>query len=230
MKKILLLGDSIRKGYDRYVKESMANIAEVCYPEQNCQHTTNILRDLHNWISNLKCNDADAVHWNVGHWDTLKIYGDDCLTRPEVYADNLERISKRLEFLLPNAVQIFATSTPVIESGYLEGFEMRYNADVERYNEIAKEVLGKRGVIINDLYALVKDNHERLQSDQSHYYTADGTEVLGSAVNEIICDTLRIDKKLLVLPDKNDFAVTCYKNDNELYVKIGDYYEMVQGI
>ena len=29
MKKILLIGDSIRKGYDLYVKESMQGLAEV---------------------------------------------------------------------------------------------------------------------------------------------------------------------------------------------------------
>ena len=31
MKKIVLLGDSIRMGYDKYVKEALADVAEVYY-------------------------------------------------------------------------------------------------------------------------------------------------------------------------------------------------------
>ena len=152
MKKVFLIGDSIKSGYDRYVKESMANIAEVYYHNENCRFSEYILREVHKWKDELKLGNVDVVHWNVGHWDTIRIYGDGCLTRPDTYADNLERISKRLEFLFPGSKQIFATSTPVIESGYVEGFEMRYNSDVEKYNEIAVNVLQKRGVMINDLY------------------------------------------------------------------------------
>ena len=43
MKKILLLGDSIRLGYDNYVKESLKNVAEVYLPEENCAYTVNDL-------------------------------------------------------------------------------------------------------------------------------------------------------------------------------------------
>ena len=230
MKKIFLLGDSIRSGYDRYVKESMANVAKVYYPDENCRFTGYVLRNAHKWKDDTKVGNADVVHWNAGHWDTVRIYGDDCLTRCEVYADNIERIWERLRFLFPDATQVFATSTPVIESGYIDGFEVRYNRDVEKYNEIAVNVLKKHGVIINDLYSLLKDKPESLHSDQTHYYTADATELIGSRVNFVICDILNIDKKELIIPDKNDFEITCYKNDNELYIKKGDYYELIQGI
>ena len=65
MKKILLIGDSIRKGYDAYVRERMANLANVYFPEENCTFTTNILRFLHVWTDNLKLYEADAVHFNA---------------------------------------------------------------------------------------------------------------------------------------------------------------------
>ena len=35
MKKILLLVDSIRKGYDKYVKIAFGGVAEVYFPEEN---------------------------------------------------------------------------------------------------------------------------------------------------------------------------------------------------
>jgi len=230
MKKIFLIGDSIKSGYDLYVNESMINVAEVYYHNDNCRFSEYVLRNVHYWKDELKLGDVDVIHWNVGHWDTLRIYGDEPLTRPDVYAENLERIQKRLKFLFPGSIQIFATSTPVIEAGYIKEFEMRYNADVEKYNEIAKNVLKKHGVIINDLYDLLKDKPESLHSDQTHYYTADATELIGSRVNEIICDVLDIDKQMLIKPDKENFAITDYKNDNEMYIRKGDYYELVQGI
>ncbi len=72
MKKILLIGDSIRKGYDAYVRERMANLANVYFPEENCTFTTNILRFLHVWTDNLKLYEADAVHFNAGASDGCK--------------------------------------------------------------------------------------------------------------------------------------------------------------
>ncbi len=37
MKKLILLGDSIRMGYAAYVKEKLAGAAEVLFPEENCR-------------------------------------------------------------------------------------------------------------------------------------------------------------------------------------------------
>lgn len=231
MKQILLIGDSIRKGYDLYVKKSFEGVAQVSYPEENCKFAMYVLRFLHYWKAELKIDNVDAIHWNAGLWDTLKVYGDDCLTRLDTYVDTVMRIQDRIEFLFPRAVSIFATSTPVIESGFIPEFEMRYNGDVERYNAAACEALTKRGVIINDLYTLLKDKPARYHSDQTHFYTADATECIGGAVNGMLCDVLQIDRSQLVLPDKSAFDQTATgKNDTELFIKKGNYYEQVEGI
>jgi len=49
MKKIVLIGDSIRMGYDKYVKESLDGIAEVYYPEENCKFAEYVLRFIGEW-------------------------------------------------------------------------------------------------------------------------------------------------------------------------------------
>ena len=36
-KKVLLIGDSIRMGYDKYVKNYLADSCEVYYPSENCR-------------------------------------------------------------------------------------------------------------------------------------------------------------------------------------------------
>ena len=230
MKKIFLIGDSIRCGYDAYVKESMANVAEVYYPAENCRFASYILRNVHYWKDDLHIDHADAVHWNVGLWDTLRIYGDEPLTKPDVYADYIERITKRLQFLFPEAKIIFATSTPVIEEGFIQDFEYRYNRDVEEYNRLACQVCAQYGCLVNDLYGLLKDAPQTLHSDQTHYYTAEGTALIGGQVNHVLCEALGISEDLLLHPDTQKYVVTGVKGDKDVYVKRGNLYEKVLGL
>ncbi len=227
MKKIYLIGDSIRIGYDKYVQESMANVAEVYFPSENCKYAQHVLRNLHTWKEELNLDYADAVHFNAGLWDTIRVYGDEIITKPEVYADYIDRICKRIQFLFPGTKAIFATSTPCIESGFIEEFEMRYNKDVEEYNKIACEVVSKHGVEINDLYALLKDAQPELHSDQTHYYTADATELIGGQVNKVLCRALDIDESRLIKPNKMKYHRTDGKNDTERYIKRGRFYAKV---
>ena len=212
-------------GYDAYVKESFQNVAEVYYPKENSTFSENILRNLHFWTDSLELYEADAVHFNVGHWDTVRIYGDEPLTRPEVYADNLERIIKRIRHIFPGAKIIFATSTPVIESGYIEDFESRKNSDVEKYNEIAWAVMEKHGVRINDLHSLMKGRSDELHSDQTHYYTAEATELLGGQVCRVICEELGIDQSELTIPDAQKYhSPKKGRGDREMFEKRGNIY------
>lgn len=228
MKKIVLIGDSIRMGYDKYVKESMENIAEVYFPAANCCFAQFILRYLHMWIADeLGLEHVDAVHWNAGLWDTLRIYGDtECLAPLDAYVSSITKIDERIKYMFPNAVSIFATSTPVLEDGgYIKEFEMRYNADIERYNAAACEALSKRGVIINDLHALLKDCPESYHSDQTHFYTADATALIGNQVTKVLCEALDLDASGLILPDKEKYhrhGPPC--TDADLYVKKGNFY------
>lgn len=224
MKKILLIGDSIRMGYDSYVRESMRNAAEVLYPSENCRFSGYVLRNIHSWADSLGAYGADAVHWNAGHWDTLRIYGDGNLTRPDVYADNILRITKRLKFLFPGAKLIFAASTPVIEEGYIKEFEWRSNADVEYFNRLAFDVVTFEGCIFNDLYSLLRGKPQEFHSDQTHYYTPEATEIIGSQVNRVLCEALGIDAALLTPPAKESLQLKTAKGDREMYEKKGHLY------
>ncbi len=48
-KKVLLIGDSIRMGYDKYVKNYLADSCEVYYPKDNCRFAQYTLRHLSDW-------------------------------------------------------------------------------------------------------------------------------------------------------------------------------------
>ena len=54
MKKIVLIGDSIRIGYDAYVREKLAGKAEVLSPEENGRFAQYVYRYVGEWKDNLK--------------------------------------------------------------------------------------------------------------------------------------------------------------------------------
>jgi len=193
--KILLIGDSIRMGYDKYVAEKLKDKAEVVWIPENSQFTEYTLRHLKDWKTKLNLDTLDAVHWNVGLWDSLRLYGDfETLTRPDIYAENIRRIQKFLYFQYPGAKMIFATSTPVIESRFNPKAAIRYNRDIAEFNRLALEVLADYPVEINDLWSLVWGKPESLWSDMTHLYTEEGTRLLGDAVCRAICRALDIEE------------------------------------
>ena len=192
MKKILLLGDSIRMGYERYVKEALDGVAEVYGQQGTCAFSQYMLR----WVSEWKNkenypDDTDLVHWNVGLWDVLRILGDDTFTTPDYYAYTLERLVKRLRTLFPKAKQVFALSTAVVEKDYTPPYQ-RYNADIEKFNEIAVKTLRPFNVAINDLYSITENAVPSCRSDMTHFYTPDGIRLIGDKVLKTVCEQLDI--------------------------------------
>ena len=180
MKRIILIGDSIRRGYDKYVKKSLEGVAEVYYPEENCQFSAYVLRHLNIWKAETGWDTVDLIHWNAGLWDDLVLLDGMHLVDIETYAKYIDRICNLIKILFPGAKMIFATSTPVIESGFKAN--KRYNKDTEAYNAVAVEIVKKHGGEINDLYTTMVAQPESYHSDQSHYYTKEGTRVITDQV------------------------------------------------
>ena len=196
MKKILLLGDSIRLGYDKYVKMAFEDVAEVYYPEENCRFAAYLFRRLHDWKSELNCgDDVDLIHWNAGLWDDLIMLDGKHLTPLPVYAEYIERICALMKILFPKAKMIFATSTPVQEELFFTC--KRLNKDTEAYNRTAVEIVKKYGGEINDLYSLAAAAPKEYHSDLTHYYSKEGTELLTNQVIQVIENALSIQAKPL---------------------------------
>ena len=196
MKKILLIGDSIRKGYDKYVKIAFEDVANVYYPQDNCRFAANVTRDLIWWKEYHKIpDDIDLVHWNAGLWDDLILLDGERLTPLPVYSYYIERICKMISLLFLKAKVIFATSTFVIERLFVDN--KRYNADTRTYNAAAVEIVKKYGAEINDLYSVTENMPESYFSDMSHPYTKEGTRLLTEKVVSAIEKALDIRGKVL---------------------------------
>ncbi len=196
MKNILLIGDSIREGYDKYVKMAFEGVAGVYYPRDNCRFSTYVLRHLIDWKNEYaKDVEIDLIHWNAGLWDDLVMLDGLPLVDIEEYKKNIERICNLIKTVFPQAKMIFATSTPVQEE--LFNFFKRYNKTTELYNEAATKIVIAHGGEINDLYGLMNAQPVEYHSDLTHYYTKEGTEVITNQVIRCIEKSLNIPAKPL---------------------------------
>ncbi len=197
MKKILLVGDSIRMGYDQYVKMAFEGVAEVYYPDTNCRFASYIVRHLPDWKENLGCgDDVDVVYWNAGLWDGLIMVDGQHHTPIEIYKYYVERVCKTIKILFPNAKMVFATSTPVQEELFVRSVK-RFNRDTEEYNAAAAEIVRSHGGDVDDLYTLAKNAPVSYHSDQTHYYTKAGTKMLTDHVVGCLESILGIQGKPL---------------------------------
>lgn len=201
MKKILLIGDSIRMGYDKYVKLALEDVAEVFYPKENCRFTQYVLRHFHEWANETgDPAQIDLVHWNVGLWDVVQQFGEEETVTPiEFYEHYIRRICKRIRLICPNAKVVFATSTPIHQKNY-EAQKNRFwrnNQTICQYNEVAARVAKAHGFAVNDLYGLMDGVADHFFSDRTHYYTPAATERLTNRVLEVIHDQLGIRGKQL---------------------------------
>ena len=192
MKKIVLIGDSIRMGYDKYIKDALMGCAKVYYPEENCRFAVYVLRYAHDWKAKGNWgDDVDLVHWNAGLWDALELFGDEPLTPLSCYGQQIKRIDKRLRMLFPKAKFIFATSTNVSEKMANPDFR-RHNDIIRQYNAEALSALSDTDTIINDLYTLTANVPDSYRSDWVHFYTPEGTDLIGGKVLATICKALNI--------------------------------------
>ena len=192
MKKILLLGDSIRQNYQEYVKEQLKEKADVFYPRDNGRFCAFTLRYLHDYVRIFTQEDHrnfDVIHFNFGLWDILRLSNEDrTFTSEQEYADLLIRLCNRMNYLCPKAKLIFALTTSVIEPGFEPGelVGKRLNKDIKRFNEIAKQTLEKRVDAINDLWETANQLPLMAHSDDVHFETAMGIKALGQKVVDII--------------------------------------------
>ena len=194
MKKILLIGDSLRAGYMNYVKMAFEGIAEVIAPEDSGRFASYVYRSLIDY-KRVYGTDFDLIHWNCGLWDCLIMHDGRNFSTLEVYKDYMDRACGSMKMFFPNAKYIFANSTYVIEEGYGKGGFRRKNADIEAYNAAAEEIVKRHGMTVNDLYTVSKALPESAHSDMTHYYTKEGTEALTNRVIAVIEDALGIKAK-----------------------------------
>ena len=179
MKKIILLGDSIRLSYGNRVTELLGEGYTVWQPEDNCRFAAYTLRMLYDYREALK--DADVIHFNCGLWDMCDLFGDGPFTPLEVYAEQMVRIAKILKTYAPGGAVIFATTTP--PSPKMWGHDLNR---VRAYNAAAVAALEPLGILVDDLFTPVAEDIDRMISEDYLHASPYGVEVLANRVADCI--------------------------------------------
>ncbi len=175
--KVTLLGDSIRQQYGPKVKELLGEDFEVWAPEDNCRFVKYTLRGLFDWAPSME--GSQIVHWNNGLWDLCNLYGDGIFTNDEEFINNVLRIADLLKQRYGTV--IFATITPVRSTNVYNK-----NDDADRLNKKIVPLLQERGIIINDLNALLRSDPDRYICDDTIHLSEEAIEICAAQVADII--------------------------------------------
>lgn len=176
MKKIILLGDSIRQiGYGARVTEILTRDygCTVWQPDDNCRFAAYTFRMCFDYKAQME--GADVIHWNNGLWDLCDLFGDGAFTSMEDYVRLMVRIARVLKTYAP--VVIFATTTP--PSPKMWGHDAER---IKAYNAAVAEALTAEGVYINDLFTPVYADVDNMICDDLIHLSDKGIEICAERV------------------------------------------------
>lgn len=210
--KVALIGDSIRLGYAPLVAKRLAGRARVISPAANGGDSSNVLRNLDEWVIGEK---PVLVHFNCGLHDLKlgKASGQHQVPLDQ-YEVNLRRIVERLRRETSASI-VFASTTPILDDRHAKrGAEFdRFEADVKRYNDAAFAVMKRAGVVAHDLHWVVEQGGaEQLLDKDGTHYTPAGYERLAEAVADCILRQLSVLRyKPLPTPPSGAEAAEAYR-------------------
>lgn len=161
MKKILLLGDSIRLSYGTKVKKMLSDFAIVDGPTDNCRFVKYTLWNLQEWLQTY--GTPDIIHWNNGIWDIYHLNKDIGIFTPlDEYLKDIKRVLAELR--KTDAKIIWVSTTPVADAN-----ENCRNEDINRYNLAVKQIMERENIAINDLNSVIaKDISAYISEDHLH--------------------------------------------------------------
>lgn len=181
---VLILGDSISIGYTRKVRQLLADKANVFRPHsddgkkaENCQGTSLGIRRIDDWLEGQKW---DVIHFNWGLHDLKRVKeagsSKNSTSPDDPYQATVPQYSKNLNLLVgklkaTGAKLIFATTTPVVPES--KG-PLREAGGPRRYNAAALEIMKANDIMVNDLFALCKDNLHKIQLPKNVHFKSKG--------------------------------------------------------
>jgi len=179
--RVLIIGDSISIGYQVPLREALKGKANVHRPAANCGPSNRGVENIEQWLGDGKW---DVIHFNFGLHDVYHYDDDGQRTDAdkghrqvsnEDYEKNLDKLVSRMK--KTGAKLIFATTTPVPD-----GSPGRIKGDEVLYNDIARRVMQRHGVVIDDLYSFALPRLAEIQLPQNVHFKPEGSKVLADQV------------------------------------------------
>lgn len=173
--RVLLIGDSVSRGYTVPARKALAGKANVHRAPQNCGPTAEGVKKLDIWLGD---GTWQVIHFNFGIHDRGT-------PLPE-YEERLEQIVARLE--KTGATLIWASTTPIPD----DPAGTQTAASIVERNTIAARVMQKHGIAIDDLFTAVTPKLSEYHPPNDVHFNAAGYEFLGRKVAEEIAAALNL--------------------------------------
>lgn len=167
--RVLIIGDSVSRGYTLAVRDKLAGIANVHRAPENCGPTANGLKKLDIWTQGQKW---DVVTFNFGIHDRN--------TPAAQYESRLTEIVQRLR--ATGAVVLFVNTTPIPDGTKSYGSA----ALITQKNALAEKVMKTIGVPVVDVYGAVMPKLGELQNPNDVHFKEPGYQFLGGVVADAI--------------------------------------------
>jgi hypothetical protein len=175
--RVLLIGDSVSRGYTQAVRRALAGKANVHRAPANCGPTASGIKNIDAWLASAPGGGTwDVIHFNFGIHDRNTPVAD--------YVARLERLVERMQ--QTGATLVWATTTPIPD----DPEKRQTAASIVERNLAAAEVMQRHGVVVDDLYAFIEPHLAEVQPPKDVHFTAQGYDMLGGQVAEAILGTL----------------------------------------
>ncbi len=167
--RVLLIGDSVSRGYTLPVRAALAGRANVHRAPENCGPTANGLKKLDVWLG---AGRWDAIVFNFGIHDRATPLAD--------YTARLEQLVARLQ--ATGARLVWASTTPIPD----DPAKKQTAASIVERNAAAAVVMARHGIPVADLFAAITPRLAALQNPADVHFNAAGYDFLGRQVADAV--------------------------------------------
>jgi lysophospholipase L1-like esterase len=176
--RVLLIGDSVSRGYTAAVRTALAGKANVHRAPANCGPTASGIKNIEAWLTDHPGGEKwDVIHFNFGIHDRGTPVAD--------YTARLEQLVQRMK--QTGAKLVWASTTPIPDNPEAK----QAAASIVERNAAAAEVMQKHGVAIDDLFGFISPRLAEAQLPKDVHFNAKGYDLLGQKVAESVADALK---------------------------------------
>jgi len=175
--RVLLIGDSVSRGYTQATRKVLAGKANVHRAPANCGPTASGIKNIEVWLGDGKW---DVIHFNFGIHDRNTPIAD--------YTKRLEQLIERME--KTGAKLIWTSTTPIPDTA--DGKQTA--ASIVERNAAAAAIAAKHGLAglaVDDLFKAITPHLTEMQNPNDVHFNSAGYDFLGQQVGAAIAAALK---------------------------------------